>query len=187
MQPMTRFNTSATTFWRQQLWLGLLVVGALASSYIFACATPFAALATAAALTLNRTQGVVFILATWLANQLIGYGILGYPQDAYSFTWGAVIGAAALVSLGAARITASRLTGLSEWMRISTCFAASLIASQLFMYAAALTPLGGIEGFSSEIIREVVTINAVAMVAIYAFNLLAVSVGLLPAAAKSAA
>lgn len=184
MQPMTRFNTTSP---RQQLWLAFIVLAALAASYVFACATPFAALATAAALTLNRNNGIVFILAAWLGNQVIGYAVLDYPQDTYSFYWGAIIGGAALVALAAARATAARVSVKSESVRIAVCFAAALISNQLFMFAAAFTPLGGLSGFTNDIIQQVAIINAAAMVVIYGLKVLAVTVGFLPAASAKAA
>jgi hypothetical protein len=35
-------------------------------------------------------------VALWLADQIVGYAIHGYPRTPESFAWGAAIGAAAL-------------------------------------------------------------------------------------------
>ena len=82
-------------------WNAIIVVSTLLFSLIFACATPFAAMAGLAALHLSRKQGLSVILAAWLINQIIGYGLLDYPQTWDSFAWGAMI---ALAGLSAAVI-----------------------------------------------------------------------------------
>ena len=61
------------------LWIVLIVTSGTCLSTFFACATPFAALATLAALKLGRRDAITVIGLVWLANQVIGYGFLGYP------------------------------------------------------------------------------------------------------------
>ncbi len=61
------------TGWGHQLWLALLVAASAAFSFVFACATPFAAFAAAAALTLSRRDALRLTVAVWLANQVLGY------------------------------------------------------------------------------------------------------------------
>jgi hypothetical protein len=55
------------------LWLALLVCANIAFSFSFACATPFAAFSTAAALTLNRRDAMLLTGAVWPANQFVGF------------------------------------------------------------------------------------------------------------------
>ena len=67
------------------LWAMLLIAGSVVLSAKFSCATPFAALATLAALGMKRTEGLVLVLAVWAANQIVGYGFLGYPHEHQSY------------------------------------------------------------------------------------------------------
>src|SRR5882757_6642708 len=83
-------------------WIALVVLSAIAFSWVFACATPFVALAALAGTRMPARQAALLILATWLANQVIGFGVLGYPVTANAFAWGAGIGLAALLATGAA-------------------------------------------------------------------------------------
>jgi hypothetical protein len=52
------------------------VCASVAFSRSFTCATPFAALSTAAVLNLNPRDAVVLTGAVWVANQFVGYTIL---------------------------------------------------------------------------------------------------------------
>ena len=70
------------------LWTVLIVTSGICLSTFFACATPFAALATLAVLKLARRDAVVVVGLMWLANQAIGYGFLGYPWTWDSAAWG---------------------------------------------------------------------------------------------------
>ena len=75
-------------------WAGFLVAASAIGSLVFTCATPFAAIAAVAALTLPLRAALVTSVGVWLANQAVGYGLLAYPVDAYSLSWGVALGAA---------------------------------------------------------------------------------------------
>ncbi|HEX2115207.1 MAG TPA: hypothetical protein VHM01_12445, partial [Alphaproteobacteria bacterium] len=77
-------------------WSTFLVVASTAGSVFFACATPFAALAAIAALTLPSRLALVTTMGVWLGNQAIGFLLLGYPVTANSLLWGLALGGAAL-------------------------------------------------------------------------------------------
>ena len=112
---MTASTSTAT--WRHGLLFGLLVLFSLLSSGVFGCAVPLAALATLAALHLDRRDAVMMIAAAWLANQLWGFLVLDYPRDAGTFAWGGVYGAATGiedVEPAFAEGIASALTGQAE-------------------------------------------------------------------------
>ena len=53
--------------WRRAFWLGFLVAASVAFSFAFACATPFAAFAAAAAFTLPRRDAITLSMGVWLA------------------------------------------------------------------------------------------------------------------------
>src|SRR5260370_38439008 len=91
--------------WAHQVWLVGLVVGVSALSFVFACATPFAAFAVLAAMTLSRPDAIRTTVALWMVNQVIGYGVLGHPRTLTSATWRLAIAiAAASCSLAPPRI-----------------------------------------------------------------------------------
>lgn len=81
---MQQLNTtpaeSANTAIRRSLWIVLVIVSSIGFSFALACATPFAALGTLAALHMRRRDLLVMVGLAWLANQIIGYGFLAYPQ-----------------------------------------------------------------------------------------------------------
>ena len=147
-------------------WITTLVVSSIAFSTIFACATPFAALAVIAAVTLGRRDAIFCVLAAWLANQFIGYAFLGYPQTAGSFAWGGVMAVAALASVFASIGALSRIVG--EWKRVAAAFVASVLSYQAVMLLASLTPLGGLGDFTVSIVGYVIGVNAMAMAGLLA-------------------
>jgi len=143
-------------------WIAIVSIAAVAGSYVFACAAPLVAVATAAAITLPARQGLTLVLLCWVANQAIGYGLLDYPIDASSIGWGVVLGLAALVAWGSACITLRQAKSYGIWIAAPTAFATAFIANQGFMWAVAHTSLGGITGFTPAIIAQVLSINMVA-------------------------
>lgn len=83
---------------RRSLWIGAGDVSSIGFRFVLACATPFAALATLAALKMSRRDLFTLVSAAWLANQFIGYGFLAYPETWDSFAWGGAIGIAAFLA-----------------------------------------------------------------------------------------
>jgi hypothetical protein len=146
---------------RRAGWIALLTIATILGSFVFACATPFAALAALAALFLPRRDAFILIGITWAANQVIGFGFLHYPQTWDSFSWGAAMGVAALVA------TAAAIGGESLGRRFGWAFAAvmtfaiSFAANQLVLFAAtSVLPAGG--GFAPDVIVYVLEVNGLA-------------------------
>src|SRR5438132_11138011 len=108
---MQQQSRSPLTVWRHWLWLAVLVGTSVAFTLGLACAVPLVAFAAAAALTLSRRDGLVLIAAVWLANQLVGFAVLGYPWTASTLAWGAVLGAVAVLTTGTGQWTVRRLMG----------------------------------------------------------------------------
>lgn len=125
------------------LWAAFLVVASTAGSVLFACATPFAAAAAVAALTLPARLALVATMGVWLGNQAVGFLLLGYPLDPSSLAWGPVLGAAAVLAAAAAIQTTRGFerTDLRCWL---AAFAAALATQQGIVLAAGL-----IEGTAS--------------------------------------
>ena len=126
-------------------WIGLLTVATIAASLVFACATPFPALAALAALHMKRRDAFALTAVVWGTNQIIGYGLLHYPQTSDSFAWGIAIGASAMIAtaLAAGAERAVRPYGRSAAMLASGLFwpesAAALISSAIEALPAART------------------------------------------------
>jgi hypothetical protein len=105
----------------------------------------------------------------WLANQAIGYGMLGYPWTWNSLAWGLAIGAA----FGLAVVTASGLsTKRSAPLAISLPFVAAFTTFELALYVAGYVLADGDGAFSIAIIARIFLINAMALCGLMlAYNL----------------
>jgi hypothetical protein len=167
------------TGWGHQLWLALLVAASAAFSFVFACATPFAAFAAAAALTLSRRDALRLTVAVWLANQVLGYAVLKYPWTANSFAWGAVLGAAAVLTTVAARWVTLRLAGRSYGVLALATLLAAFMVYEGVLFAVAVALLGGTESFTLLIVGRIFSVNVVAFIGLYALHRVGVGVGLI--------
>src|SRR6266851_497837 len=166
------------TGWGHEVWLAMLVAASAAFSFVFACATPFAAFGAAAALTLSRRNAVRLTVAVWLANQVLGYTVLKYPWTANSFAWGAVLGAAAVLTTVAARGVARRLAGRSDGVLALATLLAAFTVYEGVLFAVAMAWLGGTESFTLPIVGRILSVNVVALIGLYALHRVGVAVGL---------
>jgi len=166
------------TGWGHEFWLALLVAASAAFSFVFACATPFAAFGAAAALTLSRRDALRLTVAVWLANQVLGYAVLQYPWTANSFAWGAVLGAAAILTTVAARGVALRLAGRSDGVRALATLLAAFMVYEGVLFAVAMAWLSGTESFTLPIVGRSFAVNMVALIGLYALHRVGVAVGL---------
>ena len=148
---MTKAMTGPAT--TTLMWFAILGLTAALGSYGLACVFPFAALAALAAITLPTRQAAVLMGAVWGVNQIVGFTILSFPQDAQAYTWGVIIAAAAFVALGAAKIVFGRETKLVS-LRSGAALAASIVAYQFVMFVGAYA-LDGFESSTPEIVATV--------------------------------
>ncbi len=156
------------------IWIALIVTSGVCLSTVFACATPFAAVATVAALKLGRGDTIAVVGLVWLANQAIGYGFLGYPWTWDSAAWGLAIGAAAGLAVLAARgLSPARAAPLA----VSLPFVAAFTAFEFALYVAGFLLPGSDGAFSAAVIGHVFLINAVALCGLMAAFQLATLVG----------
>ena len=150
---MTKSATTAAL-----IWSAALGVSAVFGSYFFACVFPFAAIATIAALTLDVRRGLALVGATWLANQIVGFSLMNYPQTFDTVALGVSLGLGALAAYGAARlvlrISAYRLS-LYPLLALSAAF----VAYQIVIFGGALA-FGGVDNFSPAIIAGVASNDA---------------------------
>lgn len=172
---------STATAWRHALWLALLVAASVAFSFGFACAVPLAAFGAAAAVTLSRGNALALIGGVWLANQIIGFAVLGYPWTANTIAWGAALGVVAILATLAAQGAATRLARSGKAAVAIAAFAAAFVVYEVALFAVAGTLLGGIEDFTPAIIGRILAINAAAMLGLLVLNRLGAATGLAPA------
>jgi hypothetical protein len=116
------------------------------------------------------------VLATWLTNQVIGFGVLGYPLAPNAFAWGAAIGAAALLATGAAALAARRLKAPARATAVAFALAFATYEGALFAATALLS--SGSEAFSLSIVGSIFAINLVALAGLLILRRTATAAGL---------
>ena len=142
------------------LWIGLVCVASLVLSRAFACATPFAALATVAAFTLRRRDALTLVLCVWLANQAVGFGLMHYPLRPSTFAWGAAIGIAALAALATAcGLTRTRLPAV---IALPLGLVAAYGAYELVLLATSWLLASSPGAFAPAVVARLFAINAAA-------------------------
>lgn len=172
-------STVPSSEWRHRAWLAALVLAVSAFSLAFACATPFAAFAAMAALTVSRGDALRLTLTLWLLDQAIGFGIHGYAPTGNALGWGAAMGAAALLATVAAWAIASRAPS-QPTVRTALAFAGAFAVYEAALLAVAVAGLGGVENFAPRIVAEILFVNLVALVGLAVLNRVGELTGLAP-------
>ncbi|MEM6848306.1 MAG: hypothetical protein AAF580_09565 [Pseudomonadota bacterium] len=144
--------------------LGRVMVAWLAIASVFfslalACAAPFAGLAATAALFLSPRHTLAAAVAGWAANQAVGYGLLGYPMDAESFAWGAVLGVSA-VAAAAAALASMRMA--HAVIAPALAFLLAFAAQQATVFAATAILPSHHDAFAPSVIAALFATNALA-------------------------
>jgi hypothetical protein len=163
---------------RRWLWILLLTAASVFVTLGMACATPFAALATLAALHMSRRDGLSLIGIAWLADQLVGYGLLGYPRTANSFAWGVILGVGAVVALLVAQALADRARARGAVLAGAVAFAGAFVVYHLVLVAATAVLASGAEAFSLPIVAWVLRVNVLSLAGLLILYRLAVWIGL---------
>src|SRR5579871_4688191 len=158
---MTPTQTSNETT-KRVAWIALLAAASAGGSLIFACATPFVALATLAAINLRRSDAFALAIIVWLVNQAIGYGVLGYPRTFDSFAWGAAIGVAAVLATWAALSVGARPLRTGPVFAALIAFGAAFAAYELTLYATSFVLPSSDEAFSWRIVGYILEVNVIA-------------------------
>lgn len=171
---------SPSARWRRPFWLALLVAASVAFTLGFACAVPLAAFAAAAALTLPRRDALLLIGAVWLANQIVGFAVLGYPWEAQSLAWGAPLGIVALLSTLAAQAVAPRLARAGTAAAALASFAAAFAVYEGALFVLSLV-VGATADFTPDIVAWILAMNAGAMIGLALLHRLGEIIGLAPA------
>jgi hypothetical protein len=163
---------------RRWLWILLLTAASVFVTLGMACATPFAALATLAALHMSRRDGLALIGIAWVADQAIGYGLLGYPRTANSFAWGVILGVGAFAALVAAQALVDRLRDRGAVLAGGLGFAGAFVAYQAVLVAATAALASGSEALSLPIVGSVLRVNLLSLAGLLILYRLAVWIGL---------
>jgi hypothetical protein len=163
---------------RRWAWIGLLGGASIGFSLVFACATPFVALVTLAALTMTRRDALIVAGAVWLANQAVGYGILDYPRTFDSYAWGVAIGLAALLALLAARAIGEQFERRGPIVTTGICFLSAFAVYELALYAASFWLSSSDAAFSWATVGYFLQVNALGFAGLIVLKLVAASVGL---------
>lgn len=137
---------------RTWLFFALLVAVSAVGSAAFACVTPFAAFAVAAAYGLSARMAMLTVTFVWLANQIIGFAALDYPWTMDTGLWGLAIGAAALLATAAA-CAATRLAGRNVAVGLAAAVVAAFAIYEAGLFLVSFA-LGGQETFAPAIIGQ---------------------------------
>jgi hypothetical protein len=141
------------------LWIALIAALTVGGSFVYACAAPFAAIAALAATKMDRTSGLSLVIVAWIANQVVGFGLLGYPLDANTFAWGGAIGLAAITGFAASRAVATVEAPLA--VTLAVAFMAAFVTYEAALYAASFALGASDEAFSMDVVGYILRINAV--------------------------
>ncbi|WP_137862743.1 MULTISPECIES: hypothetical protein [unclassified Sphingomonas] len=125
------------------LWIMLLTLASMATSFALACTAPVAALAALAAVHMRRRDGIALALAAWGANQAVGFLFLHYPHDPKTLLWGVGLGTAAAGSAIGAYAALARLDVKSTVARLAIAYVGAFVAGKLVTLCWAAV-LGGV-------------------------------------------
>lgn len=143
-------------------WIGLMTAASGVASFALACATPFPALAALAAMYVRRTDGLILLGASWLAAQIIGFGIKGYPLDGHALLWPVALGCAAAGSLFAAEAVTRGLAKLNPALRMGLAYVAAYAGFKLVVLVGVNLFDHGWAAFSLEVLtRQFVRYGAI--------------------------
>jgi hypothetical protein len=159
-------------------WIALLTVATIAASFVFACATPFPALAALAALHMNRRDAFALIAVIWGTNQIIGYGLLQYPQTSDSFAWGIAIGAGAMIATALAAGAERALRPRGWTVAMPASFAAAFAGYEIALRAAAIVLPSHPDAFGSAVTLYVLKVNALAFAGLLVLQFVGARIGL---------
>jgi hypothetical protein len=141
----------------------LLTAACGLASFAFACATPFAAFAAFAGAVLPLSAALPVVVAAWIVNQAIGFGVLGYPVELHTFLWGFAIGAAAFIATAVSALVLRLLPAIGRPAELALALLAAYAAYEVVLFA--FTPvLGGAGAFTVAIIVRIGLLNVLWMI-----------------------
>ena len=135
-------------------WPITLAAAALIGTLASACMMPFVAIAVASAATMRRPQAAITIGGIWAINQILGFGLLGYPLTPYAIAWGIALGGAAVCTM----LFAARLANGRRELGVSIVpvFAVAFCAYEAMLFGVALV-VGGTGTFTPAIVLQILS------------------------------
>lgn len=130
-------------------WAYVIVLITVIGTLAFDCTAPLPAAAAIAGLTLKRDEAIVTSISLWLATQLLGFAIMGYPLEPQAFGWGAVI--------GLATVSAAITTSLHRKTYMALV---AFVVYELVILGFALV-FGGTETFAPYIVGGLFLVNLI--------------------------
>lgn len=171
-------QSSANGAERRLLWIGILTVATVLMTGVFACAVPFAALAALSAFDTERRDGLLLVGAVWLANQVYGFTVLGYPHEAQAYYWGLAMGLGAVAAYYVARGVVAALAPKGALLAVVAALPVAFAAYEAVIYLASLVLTHGEGAFRTDVVAYVALVEAVAFLALLITHRLAAAAGL---------
>lgn len=163
------FQIAHPSFMANFIWLLILTLAVVGVTVALSCTTPFAALAVALAGTVGLRDSLRVMIAVWLANQLIGFGLFHFPRTPDTFLIGIAIGGAAVAGTLVAWLVLNHMRSWRVLLRLGVAFLASFAAYEVTLLAAVVF-LGNLATFRPAIIAELGFVNVVSLVSMIALN-----------------
>lgn len=163
------FQIAHPSFMADFIWMAILTLAVVGVTVALSCVTPFAALAVALAGTVGLRASLRVMIAVWLANQIIGFGLFHFPRTPDTFLMGMAIGAAAVTGTIAAWAVLGRMRTRPVLLRLGAALLASFAAFELALLVAVVF-LGDLETFRPAIVAELGLVNAISLVGMVALN-----------------
>ena len=160
------------------LWFATLLVASIGISLGFACAVPLAALAGLGALTLGRRSALLLIVAVVAANQAVGFGLLHYPHDAATITWGGAFLLVGILAVFAANFVEARGARLPQLALYALAFVAAFAAYEGGLFLLTLATHSELYPYAPVNVLRVLAINAATFGGLLAAGRLAVGAGI---------
>ena len=112
------------------------------------------------------SAALAVVVAAWIINQAIGFGVLDYPVELNTFLWGFAIGAAALIATVVSTLV-RRLPSIGHLIELAIALLAAYVAYEVVLFA--FTPvLGGAGAFTVAIIVRIGLLNVLWMIGLVA-------------------
>lgn len=159
------------------LWMVVLVAAAILFSFVLACGMPFAALGALAALTLPARDALVLAVLSWLANQAIGFGFLGYPLEAMTLAWGMALGFSALAAVVGALFVLRQMPRGTLPAQLGMAFVAAWAAQQCVVFLASLALGGTASAFAASVVWFIFWTNALAFLVLLSLQVVGARIG----------
>jgi hypothetical protein len=107
------------------------------------------------------------VIAAWIVNQAIGFGLLGYPMEMNTLLWGLAIGAAALAATAVSAQVSRLLPAANRAATLALAVGAAYALYELVLIAC--TPaLGSSGAFTFAIIARLGLLNVLWMLGLIA-------------------